>query len=200
MGEPLITLVSEQIGEEIDVDLYPVVLILFSLVFSIYLLYYHLDPPPELHAIRRSVTASLLFIYTHFFLSIALLVFSVSIKRCTRRLQVPMDSVTAWLLCGGYSTTLICLIIIRNTHYWSKRVTGVSVEVRFIWGVLMWAAASMPLILLTFHSSISTFNLLLILAIFMVLVNLGETYISHRLESQYSHSYLHHLYGQSPEI
>jgi low temperature requirement protein LtrA len=158
---------SSLASPERTVGYYAAMVLGFLLTFTLALSAFHMQPPREIHAYRRSRCHGIALGSTNRIMWIALLAMGVGIKQVMRAvtgsddesMQADQEPSTdllqarfAWLLMISLSLAFFCLAVIRSLHFWGRQpaptdkpwVYGVKMVwwvMAFAWGVLPLAAA-----------------------------------------------------------
>lgn len=196
LGEPVISIALNQFGEGKEKDLYYGIGVSFAIIFCIYSLYFHLNPPPNLHAIRRSIFTSFLFNYSHWVLSASILTMGVGLRKFIENITTHVSKEESWILCGGLSASLISMVIIRKTHFFLRKMDSIPFFIKTIWWGMIYIFALTPLIFGPFFEKLTCLVILLSLTVINLLCVILETVITHHLESRYGHSNYSHLLNQ----
>ncbi|KDO26153.1 hypothetical protein SPRG_08514 [Saprolegnia parasitica CBS 223.65] len=93
------------------------------LVFTMAMFYFAVQPPRELHAMRRSVAHGVVFVAAHYALLPTLLVLGVAAKLAMVAVakQRELPPLGLWLLFGSISATMLAMLLLRSTHYGGRK-------------------------------------------------------------------------------
>jgi len=124
-GEAIFSVtLKHRVDAEGGLDYYVALFLTLWLIYSLALHDHHITPSPDDHALRRSVPASLAWIYTVYFKQMMLLGTSIGIKRLhfliwSNHHSVDLD--TQNLLLWGLSLTLLSIVAIRSYSFgWGR--------------------------------------------------------------------------------
>jgi len=204
LGEPIVTVSIAAFDNLTRLPVYFGMGLSFCMIFCLYLIYYHLNPPTSLHAIRRGIIASIIFVHSHLFLSASILVFTAGLQLVIENIEGKMGINTSWILCGGLSVTLILMVIIRMSHFFwrsddlTKKLKA-PLPARIIWWTIIWVFALLPLIFVGTNNKISSLLIVALLTLFLVTCVVIETFLTHRFELKHKHSLYEHLLQPSEE-
>lgn len=99
---------------------YWVLVLSFLLIFMFCLLYFHLEPKPQNHAIRRSRMHGILLMILHKLLGLALLTMGTSVKLVVEAVILQEETTSKFVyrcLGWGVGAALLILFIIRYLHF-----------------------------------------------------------------------------------
>lgn len=187
LGEPIISIALNPIGNTL-IDLYIGLGIAFCFIFCLYLIYYNVHPPQELHAIRRSRLSAVIFNYSHWLLTTFILVLGVGLKLIIGSVDSKLEIDPSWILCGGLTASLVMISIIRKSHFWGRSELSIHVPflVRGLWWGLIWFFSLFPILFGFITSKLSPITLLLLLTLLSAIFVILETVLTHYLEARRS--------------
>ncbi|OQR82684.1 hypothetical protein ACHHYP_15661 [Achlya hypogyna] len=90
------------------------------LLFTMAMFYFAIQPPRELHAMRRSAVHGVFFVAIHYLLLPTLLVLGVATKRAMNAAVIdsqPLPPAAVWLLFGAISGAMVAMLLLRLAHY-----------------------------------------------------------------------------------
>jgi len=131
MGETIISITMEfrehaalgVLNEQVEASYYTLLALAFLLVFMFTLLYFHMQPPPVLHAARRSRVIGWLLLVLHKLMGLSLLAVGVAIKVAVSTVvrQEQLTPFASRLLGVAVGTSLLNLYSMRLCHFAGRR-------------------------------------------------------------------------------
>ncbi|EQC36252.1 hypothetical protein SDRG_06357 [Saprolegnia diclina VS20] len=162
------------------------------LVFTMAMFYFAVQPPRELHAMRRSVAHGVLFVAVHYALLPTLLVVGVAAKLAMTAVanQRALPPHGLWLLFGSISATMLAMLLLRLAHYGGRKpLDSDAAKVRCIkayWWVPIGLSSLLPLAIacvlqVISYEGVDPMLALGVAAALLLLWVIAETLVMHRL-------------------
>mmetsp|Transcript_3014 Transcript_3014/g.5670 ORF Transcript_3014/g.5670 Transcript_3014/m.5670 type:complete len:470 (+) Transcript_3014:270-1679(+) len=107
-------------------EYYEAMALTLLLTYAVGLIYFSLQPPRDLHALRRHSYSGIGFLLLHMVLAISLLAMGVGIKFIIDAVINPdseesyLSRDQVWLFFGSLGIALISMILIRVLHFWGR--------------------------------------------------------------------------------
>jgi len=194
IGETIISITIEYrehmeegvLSEQVEESYYALLALACLLVFMFTLLYFNMQPPPALHAFRRSTTLGWAVLALHKLMGLALLAVGVAIKVAVSTV-VENEQLTPFaskLLGVAVGSSLLNLFVMRLCHFHGRPKFNACKMARLLIRVWMASFVVFSILPLCFMFMLDPVQVFLWQSVCMATLCVLETGITHLLESQ----------------
>ncbi|EQC36289.1 hypothetical protein SDRG_06394 [Saprolegnia diclina VS20] len=123
LGESVVSAVINSRDLELTPRFYVAMQLSLFVILSLAIYYFSLQPPRELHALRRSYVTGFVFTYVHFALVPTLLVVGVGTKLVSAAVlaNALLAPTSVWLFFGAISAAMALMLVLRVLHFGGRQ-------------------------------------------------------------------------------